>query len=243
MNTPSNKIINIGNITKQVEKLGLNQAAIAGKLGVTRESVSQWMQGKKFPRPAMLLKLSNLLQLSYNELVLKTAAEDEPVVAFRKKGNHRITPEYFEEAKDKGFLLEQLIPYLPYDYLSAPPVLIAPELKYEYIQAAAASIRKAIKKEIHDKIDFQDLIDFFNQHHSVIIPVFWGNKNNHENALHIYLPKSRTTWIYLNLDSKIHDFKFWMAHELGHVKAPGLKNEEAEDFADFLPVLCLSARN
>ena len=41
-----------------------------------------------------------------------------------------------------------------------------------------------------------------------------------------------TTWIYLNLDSKIHDFKFWMAHELGHVKSPDLKGDEAEDFAD-----------
>jgi hypothetical protein len=41
-----------------------------------------------------------------------------------------------------------------------------------------------------------------------------------------------TTWIYLNLDSRINDFKFWMAHELGHVKAPGLKGDEAEDFAD-----------
>ncbi len=66
----------------------------------------------------------------------------------------------------------------------------------------------------------------------MIIPVFWGNKSNHENALHIYLPGSRTTWIYLNFDSKVHDFKFWMAHELGHVKAPGLENEAAEDFAD-----------
>lgn len=41
-----------------------------------------------------------------------------------------------------------------------------------------------------------------------------------------------TTWIYLNLDSRIHDFKFWMAHELGHVKSPELKGDEAEDFAD-----------
>jgi len=41
-----------------------------------------------------------------------------------------------------------------------------------------------------------------------------------------------TTWIYLNLDSKIHDFKFWMAHELGHIKSPDLKGDEAEDFAD-----------
>jgi hypothetical protein len=50
--------------------------------------------------------------------------------------------------------------------------------------------------------------------------------------LHIYLPRTMTTWIFLNLDSRMHDFKFWMAHELGHVKSPDLKDDQAEDFAD-----------
>ncbi len=233
MNTESNKIINAGNVAKQLEILGLSQSVIAEKLGVTRQSVSNWMQGKKFPRPGVLLKLANLLKLSFDDIIIKKESLYEPVVAFRKKGSHRISPTYMEAAKDKGFLLEQLVPYLPYDRLSAPPTLISPELGYDYVQAAAAEVRKAIGKQNELKIDFMDLIDFFNRHHAVIIPVFWGDKSNHENALHIYLPRSRTTWIYLNLDSKIHDFKFWMAHELGHVKAPGLKNEEGEDFADF----------
>jgi hypothetical protein len=65
-----------------------------------------------------------------------------------------------------------------------------------------------------------------------LIPVFHGNKENHENALHIFLPSSNTTWIYLNLDTNIHDFKFWMAHELGHVLSPSLSGETGEDFAD-----------
>jgi len=30
----------------------------------------------------------------------------------------------------------------------------------------------------------------------------------------------------------IHDFKFWMAHELGHCLSPSLTGEDAEDFAD-----------
>ena len=50
------------------------------------------------------------------------------------------------------------------------------------------------------------------------------------------MPESQTTWIYLNLDVEIHDFKFWMAHELGHVLTVDLlregKIEDAEDFAD-----------
>jgi len=42
-----------------------------------------------------------------------------------------------------------------------------------------------------------------------------------------------STWVYLNLDTEAHDFKFWMAHELGHVYSPDLRGNEAEDFADF----------
>ncbi|MCP3900857.1 MAG: helix-turn-helix transcriptional regulator [Desulfobacteraceae bacterium] len=232
MKTLFNKKLNIENISIQLEKLGLSQSSLAKELDTPRQNISNWMQEKKFPRPSALLKLAKKLQLSFDDLVIKTDISREPVVAFRKKGNHKISGEYIEEAKDKGFLLEQLIPYLPFDELSTPPTLINPALDYKYIQTAAAQVRKAIGKKDEFKIEFNDLIDFFNQHHAVIIPVFWGDKKNHENALHIYLPQSRTTWIYLNLDSKIHDFKFWMAHELGHVKAPELQQEEAEDFAD-----------
>ncbi len=60
----------------------------------------------------------------------------------------------------------------------------------------------------------------------------WGDKDQHKNALRIFLPDSKTTLIYLNLDSEVHDFKFWMAHELGHVYAPSLNDNEAEEFAD-----------
>ena len=85
-------------------------------------------------------------------------------------------------------------------------------------------------------IDFQNLIGKFNELQAVLVPVMWGKKSRHENALHIYLPDSKTTWVFLNLDSELHDFKFWMAHELGHVLSVSLleKNEieKAEDFAD-----------
>ncbi len=79
---------------------------------------------------------------------------------------------------------------------------------------------------------FEHLIEFFLQLHAVVIPVLWGEKQQHENALHIYMPQSRTTWVLVNLDTPTYDFKFWMAHELGHAKAPDLRGEEAEKFAD-----------
>jgi len=231
MKTQSKKL-NISAINTQLDELGLSNIKVAEEIGVTRQAISSWFNGEKFPRPAKLLKLAQLLKLSFQDLVIKLDTSNEPVVAFRKKGSHKISIEYIEDAKDKGFLLEKIVPYLPYDSLSSPPVLIQPQLDYSYIQKTASRVRQEICKEENDIINFEDIIDFFNRQHAVIIPVFWGNRKNHENALHIFLPKSMTTWIYLNLDSKIHDFKFWMAHELGHIKAPMLQSDDAEDFAD-----------
>ena len=227
-----NKKLNVKKIIEKLETMGLSQSNLASDLNVSREAVSKWIKNEKFPRPEKLLKLANRLNLSFDEIVVRLPSEWEPVIAFRKKGRHKISGDYIGSAKYTGSLLEKLIPYLPFDNLSRPPTLIDPKLDYEYIHRITKEIRAAIGAIGTSEISFQSLISFFNQHHAVIIPVFWGNKDQHENALHIYLPKTMTTWIYLNLDSKIHDFKFWMAHELGHVKSPDLKGDDAEDFAD-----------
>ncbi|MCZ3114980.1 hypothetical protein NYZ21_21315, partial [Acinetobacter baumannii] len=61
----------------------------------------------------------------------------------------------------------------------------------------------------------------------------WGEKQLHANALHIALPAERVTFVFVNLDTKLEDFKFWMAHELAHVYTPYMAGkEEGEDFAD-----------
>lgn len=229
---PPNKQLNLEKVTRKLEVLGLTQSNIASELGVSREIVSKWLKNKKFPRPEKLLRLAKLLGLSFNEIVSKIELPGEPVIAFRKKGSHKILPDYIEDAKIIGTLLEKVVPYLPFDSSYRPPSLIDPKLDYEYIHRITKEIRMSIGAEGESEISFESLIFFFNKFHAVLIPVFWGDKKQHENALHIYLPKTMTTWIYLNLDSEIHDFKFWMAHELGHVKSPDLKGDLAEDFAD-----------
>jgi len=227
-----NKELNLEKITQKLELLGLSQSKLASELGVSREAVSKWMKKEKLPRPEKLLRLAQLLNLSLNEIVTKIESGGEPIVAFRKKGRHKIPLDYIEQAKHMGALLEKLVPYLPFDTLSRPPSLIDPNMDYEYIHKITKEIRASIGAYGESEISFQSLISFFNELHAVLIPVFWGDRDQHENALHIYLPKTMTTWIYLNLDTKIHDFKFWMAHELGHVKSPDLKGDLAEDFAD-----------
>ncbi len=228
----SDRELNLKNIAEKLESMGLTQSKLASELGVSRQIISNWMKREKFPRPEKLLRLAKILKLSFDEIVVKIVTEEEPLIAFRKKGRHKISKDYIESAKYMGSLLEKLVPYLPFDHFSRPPSLIKPRQDYEYIHQVTKEIRKEIGATGTSEFSFQSLISFFNQYHAVIIPVFWGTKEQHENALHIYLPKTMTTWIYLNLDSRIHDFKFWMAHELGHVKSPDLKGDDAEDFAD-----------
>jgi transcriptional regulator with XRE-family HTH domain len=224
--------LNIKNVQQKAQELGLNQAALAEEMQVSKEAVSQWLQNKKFPRPDKLLKLARILNLSFKELVSSVPNETDPIIAFRKKGVHKITPDYINHARDMGRILTKLVPYLPFDELSQPAVLKAPSLDYAYIHKVTKRIRERIAIPESQEIRFNSLINFFNDLQAVIIPVLWGNKEQHENALHIYLPESMTTWIYLNLDCRIHDFKFWMAHELGHIHAPKLQGEEGEDFAE-----------
>jgi transcriptional regulator with XRE-family HTH domain len=223
------KKLNFNNISKKLEDLGFNQAEIAKKLEVSRESVSKWFNNESFPKPAKLLQLSNLLQLKFDELVLKNQ-EFEPVIAFRKKGNTITKNEHIKRAIDMGDMLNKLAVLLPVNNFK-PASLIEPKLDYSYIEEVASHFRSKINIS-NSIIKFEDLIGFFSELNAVLIPVLWGKKNQHENALHIYLPDTMTSWIYLNLDVNIFDFKFWMIHEIGHIISPGLKNDESEEFAD-----------
>ena len=223
--------LKIKRIVGVMDELGLNQSRLAKEMGVSRTIVSSWFKGHKFPRPDKLLKLGVTLGLPFQDMVQKSVTATEPVVAFRKKGRRKTTDTHLALAKEIGRLLELLVPYLPFDRLFQPPVLKEPRLEYNYIQKAAARIRSEIDVK-NGVINFEQLIKKLNEFDVVLIPVFHGQKEHHENALHIHLPNSKTTWIYLNLDSNIYDFKFWMAHELGHVLSPNLTGESAEDFAD-----------
>ncbi|MBW2365297.1 MAG: helix-turn-helix domain-containing protein [Deltaproteobacteria bacterium] len=227
-----NKKLNIDKIKEAMESGGFNQARLAKEMSVSRTIVTSWFKGEKFPKPDKLLKLAVMLGLGFNEVVSVAQSPSEPVIAFRRKTNRKTKDVHIERAKDMGKLLELLVDFLPFENLEYPPTLKQPVIDYQYIQKVALKIREDIGINESKPIDFDMLIDKFIEFEVVIIPVLWGDKEQHENALHIYLPSSKTTWVYLNLDSNLHDFKFWIAHELGHVVAPDLKEDEAEDFAD-----------
>lgn len=227
-----NRRLNAPKILETLDKLGWSRSDLAEHIGVSRQAISQWFKAEKYPRPRHLLKIATSLDLTFEDIVIKEVDGFEPVIAFRKKGRHKITEDYIKNTSRMGKLLENLVPYLTFESrFTKAASLKNPILEYEYIHEVAAGIRESINSD-HGAIPFDNLIKCFAVYNAVIIPVLWGSKDNHENALHVYLPRSMTTWIYLNLDSNIHDFKFWMAHELGHVNAPELNEDEGEDFAD-----------
>lgn len=226
------RILNIAVLKQAMEQAGFNSAGLARKLEVSREAVSKWLNGQSLPRPDKLLKLALLVGLKFDQLVIREDEPSAPVVAFRKHGAHKTTEHHIKHAKEMGRLLRLLARYLPFDELIRPATLKQPTLEYTYIQKVAAKVREEIGVRLTERLDFHHLIKKFRELQAVLIPVLWGKKDRHENALHIFLPDSMTTWVYLNLDSEVHDFKFWMAHELGHILAPSLVGDAAEDFAD-----------
>ena len=217
-------------LNKVMTNAGLSQTALAEHLDVSKEAVSQWLNNKSFPHPDKLLQLGNVLSLNFDELVINDDP-NTPVVAFRKMKGTKTKDHHIEKAQEMGRFLRYLVPYLPFDTLEMPPVLKTPSCDYAYLQKVAAKVRSDIHVSINETIDFQHLIRRFKLQ-AVVVPALWGNKMRHENAIHIFLPDSQTTWVYLNLDVNIHDFKFWMAHELGHCLSPSLTGDIAEDFAD-----------
>jgi len=213
---------------------GLNQAKLSEALDVSRTIVTNWFKGDKFPRPDKLLKMGITLGLPLNQLVVEQPNPLAPVVSFRKKMNRKTKTQHFERATDMGHLLELLVDFYPFDNIIQPPVLKQPSLDYHYLQKVSSQIRSDLNIGSWEPVRPEQLIQKFVDLEVVIIPVLWGSRQNHENALRIYLPSSKTTWIYLNLDSNAHDFLFWMVHEMGHVISPSLheNTDLSEDFAD-----------
>lgn len=225
------KRLNTTNTRQAIEAAGLTQTSIAKKLDVSKEAVSQWLNDKSFPRPNKLLQLGKLLNLALHELVIKEET-NAPKIAFRKMKGTKTKDHHIEKAQEIGRFLRELVPFLPFDTLEMPPVFKSPNCDYDFLRKAATKVRDDINLGATDTVDFSHLIRRFRELQSVVAPVLWGSKQRHENAVHIYLPDSQSTWVYLNLDTNIHDFKFWMAHELGHCLSPNLDSDEAEDFAD-----------
>lgn len=220
-------------IKKALQARGWTQKDLARELDVTAQAVTNWLKGTDFPRPNKLLKLATTLKLGFADLVV-SSADGQPVIAFRKKGAAKTTDAHILKAIAMGSLLRPLVPFLP----ASPSLRVQisqPMTQYDMLQVTALEVRKRLGLDGQAVLPYGHLIEQFVTNGAVIMPVLWGEKQNHKNALHILLPQEQATFIFLNLDTRLEDFKFWMAHELAHVYTPDLAgSEEGEDFADAL---------
>jgi transcriptional regulator with XRE-family HTH domain len=222
--------LNLPLIEEKIKSSGLNQSDIAQKLNISRESVSNWFSSDSFPRSRHLLALSNLLDLTYSALVIEEPDENEPVYALRKVHDTVHSEADMEKVIDIGYSLEKLIPFIKLN--SFKTTLSNPKNNIYYISEIVRDLKKnfGIKSTL---IEFEDIQKIFLDCNSFVIPVLWGDSDNKTNSIHIRLPESKTDWIYINLDSFIYDYKFWMIHELSHLISPEMKDDsESESFAD-----------
>ena len=226
------KVIKSDAVKQALATVGWTQKQLATELGVSSQAVTNWLKGVDFPRPSKLLQLATILNLAFEQLVASTAKQ--PVVAYRKKGSAKTTEQHMLKAMAMGALLKPLVQCLPTQRALRTQIL-SPSTSYDVVQNVAAAIREKVGIGSQAVLRYEHLIDEFQQNDAVIVPVMWGNKQQHGNALHIFLPEENVTFIYLNLDTHIEDFKFWMAHELAHVYTQDLAGkDEGEDFADAL---------
>jgi transcriptional regulator with XRE-family HTH domain len=225
------KVIHEDKVKEALQAKGWSQKTLAEQLGVSAQAVTNWFKGTDFPRPDKLLKLATLLKLGFSDLVQLPVA-GQPVIAFRKKGSSKTTDEHILNAMAMGALLKPLVAFLP-EQSSFRVQLASTSTEYAALQTLVAQVRARLGVGEQAVLHYEHLLSEFQTNGAVVVPVMWGEKQNHKNALHILLPSEKVTFIFLNLDTHLEDFKFWMAHELAHVYTPELAGQEAgEDFAD-----------
>ena len=225
------KLLNSGAIQSALADRGITQKQLASAVGTSSQAVTNWLKGKDFPRPASLLKLATTLGLTFDQLV-QTSDPGRPVIAYRKKANTKTTDAHIAKAEGIGMLLKPLVAHLS-ELQALRTLITSPTTEYDKLQLIVSQTRTRLGISEQVELEYKHLISEFRECGAVLVPVLWGAKGNHENALHIRLPQEDVTFIFLNLDTHLEDFKFWMAHELAHVLTPELSGKnEGEDFAD-----------
>lgn len=211
---------------------GCSQADVARALDVSREAVSKWSDGRSAPRAGKLLKLAQFLDVPRSSLLADGGGNRDAVVEFRvKRKSRKITDAYAQEVRRLTSGLRILAKYLP-GKLQTTPKITHPSTAYAAVQKYAGQFKRELGVDGVPAV--RHLVDFLTRCDVVIVPVRWGDQRFPANGLHVYLPESASTWVYVNLDSKVTDLRFWILHEIAHALTPSLRvtTEEAEVFAD-----------
>lgn len=226
-------MLNITAIESAMRARGLNGSSLAEACGVSKEATSNWLSGESMPRPSKLAKIAEVLSLPVDSLIALTETTS-PKFAYRTRLNKPVTGEKRDAAEEQANHLEQLLPFVECPPEFEPPLMRNPSLDDERIRNAANTVRESIGLTHRDVLENSHLETLFHNFGAFLVPVLWGlNKEKHENALTVYLPESKASWVVFNLGCKKDDYKYWLAHEYGHcLTLHSLSEEDGEVFAE-----------
>jgi hypothetical protein len=128
-------------------------------------------------------------------------------IATFRKGSAKTTQTHVAKAEAIGMLLKPLIPYLS-KIRAIRPLITSPSADYAKLQTVVSENREHIGLGVDAVLGYEQIIGEFGRAGAVLIPVLWGTKKHHENAMNIRLPEEDVTFIFVNLDTRLKDFKF-----------------------------------
>lgn len=224
-------MLNVDLVQKAMAMRGLNQAALAQACGVSREAVSKWFAGESLPRPAKLRSLAETLGLDLAGLQLAVA--NDPVIAYRTHLREPLSDRARAAALEMGRHFRQLQAFMELRQFT-PRVLENPSDDEGAVRRAVEAVRGTLQLAADQSPTWLQLIEQLRLAGADIAPVLWGReKVGHENALTIHLPDGAHTWVVVSLSACADDFKYWLAHELGHcLTLHRLTEEGGERFAE-----------
>ena len=86
-----NRALNLPRLSDALLRAGMNQSALAARLKVSREAVSNWMRGESLPQPDKLVRIAKLVGLTFDELVQRPppGAAARPRVTYPRTSRSR----------------------------------------------------------------------------------------------------------------------------------------------------------
>lgn len=82
-------------IKKEREKRDWSQSDLSEKIHVSRQSISKWETGKNYPSIEVIIDLSNLFDITIDELLRSDEELKEKVIQDSKQESHPIWKGYF----------------------------------------------------------------------------------------------------------------------------------------------------
>ena len=163
------KVVHSPALKDALAQKGWTQKQLAEAIGVSAQSVTNWLKGDDFPRPDKLLKLATTLKLRLDDLI-ERPADERAVVAFRRRAATKTTDRHIAKAHGMAALLRPLVEYLsPLRALRTE--LPKPSTAYADLQRTVTQVRDKLGIGQRAVLKYETLIHEFAANDAFIVPV------------------------------------------------------------------------